>query len=63
MSKKIRVAIYARFSAAKQRDASMEAQIESCRDDAIRQGWQIVQTYSDRAIEGASMFRASIEQL
>lgn len=63
MTKKIRVGIYARFSTDKQRDASIEDQIQSCRDFAIRQGWEIVQSYSDRAISGASMFRAGIELL
>ena len=47
MNKKIRVVIYARFSTDKQRDASIEDQVASCRDFAIRQGWEIVQTYSD----------------
>ena len=58
-----RVAIYARFSTDKQRDASIEDQIESCRDYAARQGWQVTGTYHDRAISGASMFRPGIEAL
>lgn len=63
MTQKIRVGIYARFSTDRQRDASIEDQIQSCRDFAIRQGWEIVQSYSDGAISGASMFRAGIELL
>ena len=59
----LRVAIYARFSTDKQRDASIEDQIESCRDYAARQGWQVVGSYHDRAISGASMFRPGIEAL
>ncbi|WP_418024812.1 recombinase family protein [Paracoccus sp. TD-10] len=60
---KLRVAIYARFSTDKQRDASIEDQIDSCRDLAAREGWEVVATYHDRAISGASMFRPGIEAL
>ena len=59
----LRVAIYARFSTDKQRDASIEDQIDSCRDLAAREGWQVTGTYQDRAISGASMFRPGIEAL
>ncbi|PJF08402.1 recombinase family protein, partial [Pseudorhodobacter sp. MZDSW-24AT] len=59
----LRVAIYARFSTDKQRDASIEDQIDSCRELAAREGWQIVGTYHDRATSGASMFRPGIEAL
>ena len=58
-----RVAIYARFSTDMQRDASIDDQVESCRDYALRQDWQIVEVYSDRAVSGSSMFRAGIEAL
>ncbi len=60
---KLRVAIYARFSTDKQRDASIEDQIDSCRDLAAREGWEVSGTYQDRAISGASMFRPGIEAL
>jgi site-specific DNA recombinase len=59
----LRVAIYARFSTDKQRDASIEDQIDSCRELAAREGWQITGTYHDRATSGASMFRPGIEAL
>ncbi|NGM47684.1 recombinase family protein [Rhodobacter sp. SGA-6-6] len=59
----LRVALYARFSTDKQRDASIEDQIDSCRDLAARKGWQVVGSYSDRAHSGASMFRPGIEAL
>lgn len=59
----LRVAIYARFSTDKQRDASIEDQIDSCRELAAREGWQITDTYHDRATSGASMFRPGIEAL
>ncbi|NBZ89639.1 recombinase family protein [Stagnihabitans tardus] len=63
MTKIQRVAIYARFSTDKQRDASIEDQVDSCRDYVAREGWEIVEVYSDRAISGASMFRPGIERL
>ena len=59
----LRVAIYARFSTDKQRDASIEDQIDSCRELAAREGWQVTDTYHDRATSGASMFRPGIEAL
>ncbi|MCW1920867.1 recombinase family protein [Rhodobacter sp. KR11] len=63
MTQVVRVVIYARFSTDKQRDASIEDQVDSCRDFAARQGWEIVEVYSDRAVSGASMFRPGIEKL
>lgn len=60
---KLRVAIYARFSTNKQRDASIEDQIDSCRDLAAREGWEITTAYHDRAISGAIMLRPGIEAL
>ena len=63
MTQPLRAVIYARFSTDKQRDASIEDQIESCRELAAREGWQVVGTYHDRAISGASMFRPGIEAL
>ena len=59
----LRVAVYARFSTDKQRDASIDDQIDSCRDLAAREGWEVVSTYHDRAVSGASMFRPGIEAL
>lgn len=59
----LRVAIYARFSTDKQRDASNEDQIDSCRELTAREGWQITGTYLDRATSGANMFRPGIEAL
>ena len=59
----LRVAIYARFSTDKQRDASIEDQVDSCRELAAREGWEVVATYHDRATSGASMFRPGIEAL
>lgn len=43
-------AIYARFSTDLQRNASIEDQIRVCREHAERQGWQVVQCYTDHAV-------------
>jgi len=43
-----RVAICARCSTDKQRDALIEDQVDSCRDYAVREGLQIVEVYSYR---------------
>ena len=63
MSKPLRAALYARYSTDKQNDASIEDQLDACFDHARRQGWEIVASYHDRAVSGASMFRTGIEAL
>jgi len=59
----IRVALYARCCSDNQRDASIEDQLRQCRERAEREGWTVVETYSDRAISGASMIRPGIQAL
>lgn len=63
MTQPLRAAIYARFSTDMQRDASIEDQIRSCRDYAAQQGIEVVETYSDKAISGASLMRSGIQKL
>jgi len=59
-----RVALYARYSSDNQREASIEDQLRLCRERAARENWQIVETYSDAAISGASLIlRPGIRQL
>ena len=58
-----RVALYARYSSENQRDASIEDQLRLCRLHAERQGWAITDSYSDRAISGASLLRPGIQEL
>jgi DNA invertase Pin-like site-specific DNA recombinase len=58
-----RVALYARYSSENQRDASIEDQLRLCREHAERQGWEVVDSYSDRAISGASLIRPGIQEL
>ena len=52
-----KVAIYARYSSDKQRDASIEDQIRVCEERAVREGWKITQRYTDHGISGASLMR------
>ncbi|WP_376871008.1 recombinase family protein [Albirhodobacter sp. R86504] len=63
MTQPLRSVIYARFSTDMQRDASIEDQIRSCREHAARQGLEVVDVYSDKAISGASLMRSGIQKL
>lgn len=58
-----RVALYARYSSDNQRDASIEDQLRQCRERAAREGWTVVESYSDRSISGASLIRSGIQSL
>jgi site-specific DNA recombinase len=51
----MRVAIYARYSSDNQRDASIADQPRICRQFAARQGWTVVQEFTDHAISGATL--------
>jgi len=59
----VKVAIYARYSSDNQRDASIADQFRLCRLHAEKQGWQIVEEYSDHAISGSSLLRPGIQAL
>jgi len=59
----LRTAIYARYSSDLQRDASIEDQLRICRALADREGWTVVDSYSDRAISGSSMLRPGLQEL
>lgn len=59
----MKVAPYARYSSDNQRDASIADQFRMCRLHAEKQGWQIVEEYSDHAISGASLLRPGIQAL
>ena len=58
-----RVAIYARYSSDLQSNASIEDQIRLCRERAERDGWQVVNCYTDAGLSGASMMRPGIQML
>lgn len=49
-----RCAIYARFSTDRQSANSAEDQVRICRERAEREGWRIVDVYTDLAISGTS---------
>lgn len=55
--------IYARFSSSAQREASIEQQINVCMAFAKREGYTILQTYSDRAITGRTDRRPQFLQM
>jgi len=50
-----RVALYARYSSDQQSTSSIEDQLRICREQAAREGWQVVGTYKDAAISGSSV--------
>jgi site-specific DNA recombinase len=58
-----RAVIYARYSSDLQREESLEDQVEVCRRFAEGQGWQLVETYTDAAISGASRYRPSYQAM
>ena len=59
----MKVAIYARYSSDNQRDASIADQLRVCREFAARQGWTIVQEFTDHAISGATLLRSGFQAL
>lgn len=59
----MKVALYARYSSDNQRDASIADQLRVCRTHAEKQGWSIVEEYTDHAISGASLMRPGIQAL
>ena len=56
-------AIYACYSSDLQRDASIEDQIRLCKERAKREGWRVVNCYTDHAIPGASLIRPGMQML
>ncbi|MBU0831160.1 MAG: recombinase family protein [Alphaproteobacteria bacterium] len=45
--------IYARYSTDRQTDVSIETQVELCQSFLEDRGWQLLDTYSDRAVSGS----------
>ena len=59
-----RAALYARYSSDNQSEASIEDQFRLCREHACRERWEIVGSYEDAAISGAStILRHGIQRL
>ena len=63
MTAPLRAAIYARFSTDMQRDASIDDQVRTCRDYAKRQGLEVIEVFSDKAMSGASLMRSGIQNM
>jgi DNA invertase Pin-like site-specific DNA recombinase len=59
----LKVGIYARYSSDNQRDASIADQLRVCREFAARQGWTVVQEFTDHAISGATLLRSGFQGL
>jgi site-specific DNA recombinase len=59
----MKVAIYARYSSDNQRDASIADQLRICREFAARQGWAVIQEFTDHAISGATLLRSGFQAL
>ena len=59
----MKIAIYARYSSDNQRDASIADQLRVCREFAARQGWTVVQEFTDHGISGATLLRSGFQAL
>ncbi len=59
----MRAAIYARYSSANQREASIEDQVRLCEELVVSSGWTTSGVYSDAAMSGASLLRPGIQAL
>jgi site-specific DNA recombinase len=59
----LKVATYARYSSDNQRDASIADQLRVCREFATRQGWTIVDEFTDHAVSGATLLRSGFQTL
>ena len=59
----MRAVIYARYSTEHQREESIEDQVRICRERIVREGWDLLQVFQDRAISGASTLRPGYQAL
>ncbi len=57
------VALYARYSSDLQRETSIDDQVRLCREFAERQGWQVINCYTDHGISGANLLRPGMQML
>jgi len=63
--RRLRCAIYARFSSDRQSAVSIDDQIRKCREHARREGWAVLDEhlYVDEAISGATTTRMGLQRL
>ena len=59
----IKAAIYARYSSASQREASVEDQIKECRKFADEMEFTVVEVYADRAMSGTTDHRPDFQRM
>ena len=57
------VALYARYSSDLQRETSIDDQVRLCREFAERQGWEVINCYTDHGISGANLLRPGMQML
>jgi len=62
-SQTLRAGIYARYSSNNQSAASIDDQVRICRAEIERNGWGLVEVYTDPAVSGASTFRPGYQKL
>lgn len=62
-SQRIPAATYARFSSDHQREESIDAQLRAINEYAERNNYQIVETYTDKAISARSDQRPGFQQM
>lgn len=55
--------IYARFSCAKQREASIEDQLRVCREWCKREGYEVLREYCDYAVSGRTDERPQFQEM
>lgn len=59
----MRVALYGRVSSELQSQASIPDQFRVCEERASKEGWVIIERYSDQSISGATMMRPGLQEL
>ena len=59
----MRAVIYARYSSDLQSEASIDDQVRICKQRVEREGWLLVEVYSDAAISGSTTLRIGYQRL
>lgn len=62
-AERIPAVIYARYSSERQRDESIEGQIRECSEYARRNGFTIIDTYTDKALTGRTDKRPGFQKM